>query len=195
MRRNDITYTVPFRRKREGKTDYRKRLALLKSGLPRLVVRKSIKNVVVQIIQYQSTGDKVIVSAHSNELKKYGWKLSRGNITAAYLVGMLIGEKAKKAKIKDVILDMGLQLSVKGSRIYAVVKGFLDAGLKLPCDPEILPSDDRLLGKHVEAYAKQLMADKVRYQHQFSAYLAQGVNPTEISKYVQETKAKIAKGV
>lgn len=28
-----------FKRKREGITDYRKRLALVKSGLPRLVVR------------------------------------------------------------------------------------------------------------------------------------------------------------
>ncbi|MDK2384746.1 MAG: 50S ribosomal protein L18, partial [Candidatus Korarchaeota archaeon] len=32
-------YKVRFRRRREGKTDYKKRLALLKSGLPRMVVR------------------------------------------------------------------------------------------------------------------------------------------------------------
>ena len=33
-------YFVPFRRRHEGKTDYYKRMALLSSGTPRMVVWK-----------------------------------------------------------------------------------------------------------------------------------------------------------
>ena len=36
-------YAVKFRRRREGKTDYKKRLNLLKSELPRFIVRISNK--------------------------------------------------------------------------------------------------------------------------------------------------------
>ena len=36
-------YSVKFRRRREGKTNYKKRLAFVKSDLPRLVVRRSNK--------------------------------------------------------------------------------------------------------------------------------------------------------
>jgi large subunit ribosomal protein L18 len=194
MRRNDRTFNVPKRRKREGKTDYKARLGLLQSGKPRLVVRKSLKNVVAQLVQYQPTGDKVLATAHTTELKKLGWKLHRGSTSAAYLVGMLLGEKAKKLKIKEAVLDLGLQQSVKGSGLYAVVKGSLDAGLQVPCDQAILPAEDRLLGKHVETYAKALAADKQAYQRQFSKYLKDGVDPQQLSKHVLEVKAKIAKG-
>ena len=47
---NKKTYTVPFRRKREGKTNYKKRLGLLKSKSLRLVVRKSNKHILVQLV-------------------------------------------------------------------------------------------------------------------------------------------------
>ena len=39
-----MTTRQVFKRKREGKTDYRRRLALLKSGNDRLVIRISGKN-------------------------------------------------------------------------------------------------------------------------------------------------------
>ena len=64
---------VPFKRKLQGKTDYRKRLVLLKSGKPRLVVRKSLNNISTQIIAYETAGDKVLVAATSRELLKLGW--------------------------------------------------------------------------------------------------------------------------
>ena len=61
-------YRVPFRRRREGKTNYHKRLALLKSGKPRLVVRKTLNHHVAQIVLYDPKGDRTIVSAHTREL-------------------------------------------------------------------------------------------------------------------------------
>ena len=85
MSRNNNTFTVRFRRRREGVTDYRKRLKILKSEKPRLIVRKSLNNVVVQFAEYDMKGDKVMLSAHSKELAKLGWSGNRGNIPAAYL--------------------------------------------------------------------------------------------------------------
>ena len=90
------TYTVKYRRKREGKTNYKKRLGYLKSENPRLVIRKSLNNVNVQIIAFQSKGDKILASGHSKELQKYGWKNIRSNLPTAYLTGLLAGKKASE---------------------------------------------------------------------------------------------------
>jgi len=145
-------YGLGFKRKRIGKTNYKKRLKLLLSNKPRLVIRKSINNVLAQVVQYDAKGDKVIVSAHSSELKKYGWDSSKKNLCAAYLVGLLIGGKAKKKDIKEVIVDIGLQKSVKGSKIYSLIKGCVDKGLIVPCSKEIFPSEDRIKGKHIKDF-------------------------------------------
>ena len=61
-------YSVKPRRRREGKTDYRKRLKLLRSRKVRMVIRKSIKNTQIQFIEYKESGDNILVSAKSNEL-------------------------------------------------------------------------------------------------------------------------------
>ncbi len=146
------TYRMPFKRRRLGKTDYKKRLKLLLSGKPRLVVRRSLKYISAQVIQFSSEGDKTIVSAISKELKKLGWKFACDNLPAAYLTGLLIGKRALEKDIKEAILDMGLYRSTKGNRIYAVVKGAMDAGLKIPCNEKMLPSAERIKGLHIASY-------------------------------------------
>ena len=116
-------YRVPFRRRREGKTDYHARRALVISGKPRLVVRGSLNHMTVQVVKAKPRGDEVIVSAHTKELvKNYGWKAHCGNVPSAYLVGLLCGLKALAKGVKDVILDIGLHPPVKGARIFAVQK-------------------------------------------------------------------------
>lgn len=145
--------SLEFKRKRLGKTDYRKRLKLLLANKPRLVVRKSLKNILAQIVEYNEKGDKVILSAYSSELKKYGYDTNKGNIPASYLVGLLIGKKAKKKNIKELVLDIGLQTSVKGSRIYSLLKGCIDAGLNIPHSKDILPMEDRIKGKHIKNFS------------------------------------------
>lgn len=145
-------YSVAFRRKRLGKTDYRKRLRLLLANKPRLVVRKSINNIIAQIVEYDGKGDNITASAHASELKKYGWNGSRGNIPAAYLTGLLVGSKAKKKNIRELVLDIGLQTSVKGSRVYSLLKGCIDAGLSIPHSNDVLPPDDRIMGKHIAKF-------------------------------------------
>jgi len=145
---------MPFRRKREGKTNYKKRIAFLTSERPRLVIRKSLKSFIAQIIIYEPKGDKVLASACSAELKKFGWKFSGGNTPAAYLVGFLAGKKAKLAKIGDAIADVGLYQPIKGSKLYAVLKGAVDSGLNVPHDEASVPKIDRIKGKHIADYKK-----------------------------------------
>ena len=140
---------LSFRRRREGKTDYRKRLALLKSGKPRVVVRKSNKNIRVQFALYEREGDKIAVSATGSDLKKYEWNYSLSSTPAAYLTGLLAGKRALKNGITEGILDIGLYTPVKGARIFAALKGVVDAGVEVPHSKEILPSEERLYGKHI----------------------------------------------
>jgi len=145
---------VMYRRKREGRTNYRKRLKLLMSGSPRLVIRRTNKNIIVQIVRYSDTGDAVVVTANSSELKKQGWNHATGNIPAAYLTGILAAKKALSKKTTNAIVDLGLQTPSSGSRMYAVVKGAIDAGMTIPCSEEAFPSEERLKGTHIDAYRK-----------------------------------------
>jgi len=154
-RRLKPTHKMQFRRRRESTTDYKKRLALLKSGKPRLVVRKSLKYIRAQIIGYDKSGDKTVASVVSNELRGLGWKFACDNLPAAYLTGMLIAKKAASKKITEVVLDSGLYTSTKGSRVYAVVKGASDAGLKVPHKADMLPAEDRISGKHIASHNKK----------------------------------------
>ncbi|OGI11948.1 50S ribosomal protein L18 [Candidatus Micrarchaeota archaeon RBG_16_36_9] len=142
------SFLIQFKRRREEKTNYRKRIGLLKSNKTRLVIRRSLSNITVQFVDFVPSGDKTIVTATSSELKKMGWNRT-GNIPASYLTGLLAGKKAKDKKIEEAILDLGLQISTKGSRIYAALKGVLDSGIKVPYSEEILPSEDRIKGKHI----------------------------------------------
>ncbi len=186
-------YKVPFRRRREGKTNYRKRRALIISGLPRAVVRFSLRNSWVQIVEAKLEGDHVLVSAHSKELARdYGWKGYGRNTPALYLVGLLAGLKAVKKGIKKAILDIGLRTPTKGGRVFAALKGLVDAGLEVPHSEEILPSEERIRGEHIAAYAKMLEeTDPARYQRQFSKYLEKGLDPKDLPKHFDEVKQRI----
>jgi len=187
-------HVVPFRRKREGKTNYKKRLKLLLSNKVRLLVRKSLKNILIQLIEYHDGGDKIIMSISSKILERdYGWKISKGNLPAAYLTGLLAGLKTKKKGFKEAILDTGLQQSsVKGSRIYAALKGVIDSGLVVPCSKEMLPSEEIITGKRISEYAVQLKkSNPEKYKKQFSAYLKKNIDPERIMGLFEDTKKKI----
>ncbi|MFH1240527.1 MAG: 50S ribosomal protein L18 [Candidatus Diapherotrites archaeon] len=185
---NKATYDVQFKRRSNGKTNYKKRLALVKSGKPRLVVRKTNSRIIVQIIAYERPGDKVIVSATSVQLKKYGWAGNK-NIPSAYLTGLLCGMRAKEAKINQAVLDIGFRTPVHMSVPFAALKGALDAGLDIPFDETALPKEDRITGKHIENYANSLDSEEINKK--FSKMIKNNVNPKEITKIFQNTKEKI----
>ena len=145
----NAVYRVKMRRRREGKTDYRKRLSLLKSGKIRVVIRKTNRRIIIQFVEYHEDGDKVIVGITSDMLRNYGWNHSFKSIPASYLAGYLSGKIAKNKNINEAVLDMGLYPSVKGSRIYSSLKGIIDAGVEVPHGEDIFPSEERILGKHI----------------------------------------------
>lgn len=189
MAKNKST-TVLFKRKRQKKTDYKARISLLKSSKPRLVIRKALNNYTVQLIEYNPKGDKVLISAHARELfKGYGWKGHRGNLSSAYLTGLLLGLKAKKKGLKEAVADLGLARVVKGSGLFAVLKGVIDGGINVPCKDDTFPNQDRISGKNVADYATKL--DKQKLDKQFGNYQKTGLNPKEMVKHFEDVKKKI----
>jgi large subunit ribosomal protein L18 len=163
------TYRIHFRRRREGKTNYKKRLKLLLSEKPRLVYRKTLKYIIGQIINFDKKGDVTLVGITSKILKKYGWKFACDNTPASYLTGYLLGKMALSKGVKEAVLDIGLYTSTKGGRMYAFVKGAIDAGLNVPCSEEMFPSEYRIKGLHIsEEVAKNFEEVKRNIEVMFS---------------------------
>ena len=186
------TYCVPFRRRREGKTNYRLRRALLLSGKPRLAVRKSLKHIRLQVLEAKIEGDHVLAAASSEELKKFGWLPPCGNIPAAYLTGLICGFRAKAKGIEEMVLDIGLHKPTKGSRVFAALKGVLEAGIRINHDEELLPDDETIRGERIKSYAELLLSSNPDlYQIRFSGYLSKGLKPENIVDHFQEVKEKI----
>ncbi len=160
---------VLYRRKREQKTDYGKRLHLLLANKPRLVVRVTNQKLIAQLVEFSPKGDKVLEGVDSFMLKKLGWTHSCKNFPAAYLTGLLLGRKIQKKKVKEAVLDTGFINPLKKGKIYAFLKGCVDGGVQIPHNPEILPDESRIKGKHIK--------NKVK--------------PEEIASLVEQVKKKI----
>ncbi len=142
---HDSKYRPKLRRQREGKTNYTKRLNLLRGDMPRIVVRRSLKQITVSIIQYEPDGDKTIAHAMSKELAKYGWSPSFDSTPAAYLTGYLLGHKVN-GKIKDGgVLDIGFN-SPHSSVVFAALSGAVDSGISIPHSEKVIPKKSRVEG-------------------------------------------------
>lgn len=146
-------YSVKFRRRREGKTNYRTRLALLKSRMTRAVVRKTLTNVIVQFVEFTPEGDKILAAAEGKELKKFGFEGSAKCSSSAYLTGLLAAKRAAKKEVSEAVLDVGLQATRKGSRVFAALKGMIDGGIEIPHGEDVLPDQARIEGKHLKEKA------------------------------------------
>ena len=120
-------YKVAFRRRRENRTDYYARRRLLSGQEAR-----------------------ALAAASTRELKAMGWNHSCSSIPAAYLVGYLAGKRAINAGIEYAVLDIGMQKVQHGGVLFATVAGMCDAGLEVPHGEDVLPDEDRILGKHID---------------------------------------------
>ena len=185
------TYRVKFRRRREGKTNYAKRLKLLKSRKPRFVVRTTNRYVIVQVIETQNGKDRTISHANSKELWKIGFPGKR-NTPSAYLTALKCAKEAIEKGVKEAILDIGLATPVHKGVVFAALKGALDAGLDIPFSEEAIPTEDRISGKHIEDYANSLTDEK--FEKIFSEYIKKGINPRELTKLFTVAKKKILAG-
>jgi large subunit ribosomal protein L18 len=185
------SWRVPFKRKREGKTDYRQRTKLLRSGKPRLVVRPSLRHITVQVVRATPGGDSTLASAHSSELSKFGWKAYSGNVPAAYLTGLLCGYRAVKAGATEGILDLNMHAPTPQGKVFAALKGVLDAGLKVPHGEKVFPTDERTRGDHIAQYAAKLKSNEDAHRAQFSGYSSRGLSPEDLSEHFKQIKQAI----
>jgi len=172
-------FQTKYKRRREGKTDYyaRKRLitqAKNKYNAPkyRLVVRFTNRDIIMQIVSSEITGDKVLVSAYSHELKAYGIEHGLTNWAAAYATGLLIARRVLKKLGLDesfqgveeadgeytlteatevdgeerrpfkAFLDVGLARTSTGARVFGAMKGASDGGILIPHSENRFPGFD-----------------------------------------------------
>ena len=189
-------YRVPFRRRKEGKTNYHRRLKLIISRRKRLVIRCSNKHTTVQVVDALVQGDKILAQSHSSQLEKnFAWLHNPGNMPSAYLTGYLCGLRTKKSKIQDIILDIGI--IVHNERIKAAFKGFLDAGIEVPHDEKWFPEslDERVNGSHIENYAKLLKKKPAEFKKKFSKVLVKKGDPLKIGNDFEKTKKNMVEKV
>jgi len=177
-------YRVKFRRRREGKTNYRKRLKLLLSRKPRLVVRITNSKVIAQLVEYNPEGDRVVAAVDSSMLRSFGWKGDLNNTPAAYLTGLLIAKKALSKGISEAVLDIGLHSPTKGSRVFAVLRGAVEGGMEVPHSPEVFPDDSRIKGEHIASYYEMS-------PERFSEYEKRGLKPSDLPAHVDEIRNRI----
>ena len=141
-------YRVHFRRRREGRTDYAKRLGLLKSRIPRMVIRKTNRFIIVQCVSFDIKGDKTLCSVTSKKMK------GNSNTPSAYAVGKELAKLAIAKGVKKMVADIGLHTATRGSVVFAALKGAHDGGIEITFAEEKAPAEDRIHGKHIAAKNK-----------------------------------------
>ena len=185
-----MRYNLTLKRTRQRKTNYRKRAALLLNRSYFIVAKISDQNVSCQVLKPTIKGDIVICSAHSRELRKYGWKGSMNSLPACYLTGFLLGKKSIANATNNAILYTGTGSFT--SRVAACLKGILAAGVNVPVSEDNLPTDDRTSGKHIAEYAKILKADEAKYNSMFSMVIKEGLKPEDYPSHFESIKNKIS---
>jgi len=134
-------FQVKFKRRRDGKTDYRARIRLInqdknKYNTPkyRFVVRFSNKDICAQIISASIAGDLVLASAYSHELPSYGLEVGLTNYAAAYCTGLLLARRVLKhlemdAEYEGNVEASGEDYSVEPADTRRPFRALLDVGL------------------------------------------------------------------
>lgn len=147
-------HRVSKRRRKENKTDYKKRFNLLKSGKPRMVFRKTNSQVIAQYITSNEAQDKVEFGITSKDLISYGWpENARGSLKsmpASYLLGYLAGKKILNKGLEQPIVDLGMSHMIYKSRNFGFLKGLVDSGIEIGHREDSFPEDSRIKGEHLK---------------------------------------------
>jgi large subunit ribosomal protein L18 len=184
-------YIATLKRIRNGRTNYRKRAALLLSRRRFVTITVSDENVQAQIAYPMSKGDVTITSSHSRELTRFGWNGSLNSLPACYLTGLLLGKKSLRKEVDEAVLYTGKNPFT--SRVAACLKGIIDSGMKVPASDSSFPPEERLVGNHIAEYARILRDEnKDAYISRFSRLIANNFDPTQYSSYVHKVKDAIA---
>jgi large subunit ribosomal protein L5e len=198
----------------------------------RLIVRLSNKNVTCQVAYARIEGDHILCSAYSHELPKYGIKVGLTNYAAAYATGLLLARRLLKKLGLDSLyegttevngdeynveeaesgpgafrcyLDVGLNRTTTGARVFAAMKGAVDGGLNVPHSMKRFPGYDaesksfnaevhrnHIMGQHVAEYMRQLEEnDPDAYKRQFSQYIKAGLTADKMETMYKNAHAAI----
>lgn len=187
----------------------------------------------MQIITSEIVGDKIFCAAYSHELKRYGIKHGLTNWAAAYATGLLVARRALKKLDLDgefqgveepngeyklteaaeesgrrpfkCFLDVGLNRTSTGARVFAVMKGASDGGIYIPHSENRFPGYDAetkeldaetlrkyIFGGHVAEYMESLADDdEERYKSQFSRYVEDDIEADGLEEMYQEAHKQI----
>lgn len=181
---------IPFRRKREGKTNYDKRIKLLKSNQIRLLVSYGSKNIRAQAIKFNLKGDEILADANAKSLKGFGWDFSCSNLPASYLFGYYFGRLLVEKGISNVIFDTGIVTPKRGGRYYSFAKGIIDSKVSVNVNPDVFPPEERIKGAHIEGYSK-LLKENGLYEKRYSAHVNAKVDAQKIKEAFDDVLAKI----
>ena len=176
-------FQVKCRRRREGKTDFYARRRLIHQDKNkydtkkyRLVVRRTNRRIICQIIYATIQGDRVLAQADSFELKRFGLEAGLTNYAASYCTGLLVarrlladlgmadmykGVENVDGELFDIyekgfehdrrpfkaVLDVGLVRTTTGNRVFGALKGAVDGGLFVKHNTKRFP------GYHIEKQA------------------------------------------
>lgn len=203
----------------------------------RLVVRFTNRKCVCQITYATIAGDCVVAQATSSELGRYGVPVGHKNYAAAYCTGLLVARRILKkfdmdGKIKGkekidgeeyhveeedteqrplkCILDVGLNRTTVGARIWGALKGAVDGGLHVPHSTKNFPGfkaaeekgaepeydaeahKDKIFGKHVQEYMEMLQEeDSTKYEAHFAHFIKNSIEPDGLEKMYTDAHKKI----
>jgi len=198
----------------------------------RLIVRLSNRDVTAQIAYSRIEGDHIVCAAYSHELPKYGIKVGLTNYAAAYATGLLLARRLLKQLGLDTLyegsteitgdeynvegvedgpgafrcyLDVGLNRTTTGARVFAAMKGAVDGGLNIPHSTKRFPGFDaesktlnadvhraHIMGQHVADYMRSLEEeDPEAFKRQFSRYIKLGINADGIENMYKNAHAGI----
>jgi len=203
----------------------------------RLIVRFTNKKVICQIAYATIQGDNVICQATSSELAKYGIPCGHKNYAAAYCTGLLIArrilkklgldgdfEGVKEADGEDFhieeeeserrpfkcILDVGMQRTCMGHRMWGALKGAVDGGLHIPHTnkkfPGFVPAEEKgqdpsyeaeehknkIFGGHVKDYMESMQEeDPTKYEAHFSKFIENNIDADKLEELYTEAHEKI----
>ena len=185
-----MSYVRTLKRIRTRKTNYRKRQALLIGRQNFVTIKITNQNVIAQVLKPEIGGDVVKVSVHSRELRRHGWKGSLNSLPACFLLGILLGKRARQRGIEKAILYIGNKPFT--SRIAGCMKGIVESGMDIPISEETFPSQDRLYGRHIADYAiKTRNEDVNKYNRLFSSLIREGLVPENYQSHVGEITSRV----
>merc|ERR1712076_304735 len=187
-------YQTKFRRRREGKTDYQARKGLCaqyknKFNTPkyRMIVRCTNKDVVCQIAYSRMQGDIIVAAAYSCT----GLLLARRVLNKFKLDELYVGQTEADGEEYNVepvddgprpfrcFLDVGLNRTTTGNKVFGALKGALDGGLDIPHNNKRFPGfDDE--SKEIDA-------------KQFSRYIKAGIEPDQLEDLYSKVHENIRK--